>query len=116
MTIPLLPLVTEAVAEVGVVANNALLTGNDIMQPEANGQLMVPAVMALPATLKNIRSLLVPVLLNSVTGEQPTLAVVSAGPRNGVPITLLVIGIPHSALTVPLVLHTYKFPEAPEEL
>jgi hypothetical protein len=116
MTIPLVPPVAEAVAEVGVDADRGLSTSNDMMQPAAAGQLMVPPVMALPATLKKIRSLFVLVLLNSVIGEQPTLEVVSVGPTLGVPITLPVIGIPHNALTEPLVLHTYKFPEVPDVL
>ena len=116
MTIPLVPPLTEAVAEVGVDAVCGLPVSNDMMQPVAAGQLIVPPVMALPATLKKMRSLLVLVLLNSVIGEQPTLEVVSVGPTVGVPMTLPAIGIPHNALTDPLVLHAYKFPEAPEVL
>src|SRR4029077_15288533 len=98
----------DAVAAVADVEFKILSTPNDMMQPEANGQLMVPPVMALPATLRKMRSVFV--LLNSVIGEQPTLAVVSVGPTFGVLMTLAVIPITHNALTVPLVLHTYKSP------
>lgn len=108
---PLVPPVTGAVAAVGVAADKGLSMRKDIMHPVAlDGQFMVPVVTGLPATLRNIRSVFVFSLLNSVIGEQATLAVVSVGPRTGVPMTLLVIGIPHIALTEPWVLHTYKFP------
>ena|ERR1035437_1380367 len=111
MTIPLVPPVTDAVAPVGVdelhVAGLVML--KDMMQPVVfDGQFTVPPVTAPPATLKNIRS--VTPFSNSVIGEQATLEVVSVGPKTGVPMTVLPIGICHSALTVPLVLQTYKFP------
>jgi hypothetical protein len=114
---PLVPPVSEAVAEVGVVAVIAMSMSNDMMQPDAAGHLIiVSAVMALPATLSHIRSLFVFGLLNSVIGEQPPLAVVSAGPGVGTLMTPAVIEIPQIALTVPLVLHTYRSPEAIDEL
>ena len=117
MMMPLVPPVTDALAEVAVAGDTGLSTRKAMMHPVAlEGQLMFPPVTGLPVTLTNIRSILVFVLLNSVIDEQPTLAVVSVGPRKGVPVTLLVMGIPQSALTVPLVLQTYKLPEAPEVL
>ena len=117
MTTPLVPPVTEAVAEVGVAAERMLSMSKDMRQPVAAGhRICASPVMALPATLKKIRSLLVPVLLNSVSGEQAALAVVSVGPTVGGDITLFVIEIPHNAVTVPLVLHTYKSPEPVDEV
>ena len=81
MTMPLVPPATEVLAEVAVVVDKGLSIRKDMMQPVVfDGQFIVPPVTALPATLKNNRSILVFVLLNSVIGEQPTLAVVSVGP------------------------------------
>src|ERR1700756_4343403 len=101
---PLVPPATDAVATVADVPFKMLSTSNDMIQPVAAGHLIcMSPVMALPATLKKIRSVFT--LLNSVIGEQPTLAVVSVGPTFGVPMTLAAIPITHSALTVPLVLH-----------
>jgi hypothetical protein len=89
-----------------------------MMQPVVfDGQLMVATVVtALFVTLKNMWSVLP--LLNSVIGEQPTLAVVSVGPTVGVVLTneLPLIGIGHNALTPLLVLHAYKFPVSVPEL
>jgi hypothetical protein len=81
ITIPLAPPVTAVVAEVAVDVDKGLSIRKDMTQPLLlDGQFIVPFVTGLPATLKNIRSVFVLVLLNSVIGEQPTLAVVIAGP------------------------------------
>src|SRR5580700_2423452 len=115
MIMALVPSVTSAVAAVLFVVPHVagLVMSNDMMQPATNGQPMGTPVTAFPVTLRNIRSV-VP-FRNSVIGEQVPSAVVSAGPRTGVPITPAVIGICHSALTKPLVPHAYKFPVPPEE-
>ena len=111
MTMPLVPPVSEATAEVPEPDVKTLFTSKDMMQPEPPpGQFMGEAVTGLPATLKKIRSLLVVVLLNSVIGEQPATAVVSVGPKVGVPMTPALIGIPHNALVAPFVLHAYNSP------
>jgi hypothetical protein len=115
--IPLVPPVSVAVAEVGDDDNISLSMSKDMMQPDAAGHLICASpVIALPATLKNIRSLFVLVLLNSVIGEQATLAVVSVGPKLGALITPAVIDISYIAFTDPLVPHTYKSPVALLEL
>jgi hypothetical protein len=107
---PLVPPASDATAAVGVepfhVTGGVML--NDMRHPEPAGQLMGAVVTWLPATLKNIRSV-VP-FSNSAIGEQATLALVSVGPTTGVPMVVVVIGICHSALFEPLVLQTYKFP------
>jgi len=105
---PLVPPASVATPEVAVVVDKGVSTAKDIMQPDAAGHLICRSpVIALFVTLKNIWSMFVLVLAYSVTGEQPTLAVVIVGPRNGVPMTPVVNGIPQIALTVPLVLQTY---------
>jgi hypothetical protein len=81
-----------------------------MMHPEADGQLTGAAVTALPATLKNIVSV-IPSAENSVIGEQPTLAVVSAGPATAGGLTAPpLIVISHTALSPPLVPQTNKSP------
>lgn len=113
MMMPLVPPATFVVAAglVNVPHVKGLVMSNDMMQPVPVVQLIGAAVSAFPATLRNIRSVLP--LRNSVIGEQVDMAVVREGPRMGVPMTPLVIGICHSALTVPLVPQAYKFPVPP---
>ena len=115
MIMPLVPPVTVAVAAVLVERPHVkgLVMSNDMIQPDPATQLMGAPATALPGTLRNIRSV-VP-FRNSVIGEQATSTVVSVGPRIGVPMTPLVIGICHNALNAPLVPQTYKFPVPPEE-
>jgi len=109
MTMPLVPPVSDAVADVSDDPVKALLMLKDMMQPEPlDGQLMGEAVTGLAVTLKKILSVLP--LLNSVIGEQLARLVVRVGPSTGVPIVPALIGITQIAFTVPVVPHAYKFP------
>ena len=102
-TMPLVPPVADAVAEVFDVVVKKLSVSKAMIQPDAAGHLICASpVMALAGTLRKILSLFVPVLLNSVIGEQATFAVVSEGPRAGEvgSITPLLIAMTHSAVTV----------------
>ncbi len=123
MLIPLDPPATVAVAKVPRAGGQAagFVTSKDMMHPEvATGQPMVVPVSLLPVTLIKIRS--VAPLMDSVTGEHPTLAVVTCGPGTGKPITPAVIGICHTvaALTpgtgTDETPQTYKFPVPSVEL
>ena len=107
-TIPLVPPVTgiAAAGSVAVPHDEETVMSKNMMHPTVFGGQF----MGLPATLKKSWSVLVLALLNPVIGEQATLALVSVGPRIGVLMTMLFIGICHSALTVLWVLQTYKFP------
>src|SRR4029077_5813551 len=102
-TMPLVPPAADAVAAVGDAPFKMLSTANDMMQPVAAGHLICASpVMALPSTLKKMRSLFVTELLNSVIGEQTETAVVSVGPRPSVVGSMVPvsIAITHSALNV----------------
>jgi hypothetical protein len=84
-------------------------------QPAPAGQLIGAAVTGLPVTLTNIRSLPVVPLLNSVIGEQATLAVVIVGPRivavSMTPVSTAVYHIALNALApTEWVPHAYKNP------
>jgi hypothetical protein len=118
MTIPLVPKIASAVADVALVVPNpgALVTSNDIMQPLPFGQDIGAAVLLEDSTLRKIRS--VELLNNSVTGEQVVLApeAVSAGPFVAVPSALLVMGTWYKVGTPLLSPHTYRLPLGLAEL
>lgn len=85
MTTPLAPPTTVALAAVAVPVEIAkpIVTSNDMMQPDAAGQLMGEPVTALACVLRKIQSFAVGVTLalkNSVTGEQPVVAEATFGP------------------------------------
>ena len=110
---PLVPPVSDALAEVPDAPVNKLSTRKDMTQPEPAGQLIGAAVTGLPVTLTKILSLLP--LLNSVIGEQEDRAVVIVGPRTvAVSMTPVSIAVYHIALNVlpatVWVPHAYKNP------
>ena len=119
---PLVPLAAAAVAEVPVATPHpvVIVMSKDMMQPpDGAGQPitapppLVP-VIALPVTLRNIRS--VAPLLNSVIPEHAALAVVSIGPATGAPKTPAVTGIRQIVGSPAFVPQTYMFPVPVPEL
>jgi hypothetical protein len=116
MTMALVPPTADALAAVPDPVFKRLSTVKDMTQPAPAGQLIGAAVTGLPVTLTNIRSAGVPlVLLNSVIGEQATLAVVIVGPRTvAVSMTPVSTAVYHIALNelapTEWVPHAYKNP------
>jgi len=112
MMIPLVPPVSNAVADVAVPALQplALVTLNDMMQPLPLGQPGGLVVRLLASTLTNIES--VDPFKNSATGEQSVVVEARAGPMTGVWSTLLKIGTCHIVgVWLPVARpHTYRLP------